>query len=286
VKLSKKRLDAILNVVALAFLFLIVPGMVYVGNAWNGFLGSTYEWDAQENATSLYQGPVIDGDSSEYRMASVNDTGDVEETPVWDVSSDWDQVTIVNTGAQVKLIMNLNITANELLNSKYYSLRVKTNGTQPLKISCFAVKFDGVTLTQQQIDESITVRNGSRTAYFNWTPAEILQVETLLNPELDDETYLQLVFESSSSTDNLTTGDVIQYQIHLGKPSNVYTFSSIQILRGVATIGGILFIMCAFASTSAWNPLSGNDAFAKAKRSYRKRKARKTPKRKSSRRRR
>lgn len=271
-KMNKRRLDAIMNVVALVFLFLLVPGMVTMGNAWNGFLGDTYEWDAQENATAFYDGPIIDGDD-EYRWASVYNTTVTEETPTWDVTGDWDQVTVVGTGAQSKLVFNLNKSVSDLVNSKYYSLRVKTNGTQPVKVSFYGVKFDGVTLTEQQIATTVTLGNLSKTAYFNWTPTEILQVDTLLNAEATDEVYTQIVIESSSTTLNLTAGDVIQFQVSLGKPSNVYTFSSIQILRGVATIGGIIFILFAFGSTSAWNPLTGNDVFAKTKRSYKKRKS-------------
>ena len=258
-KMTKKRLDAILNVVALVFLFLLVPGMVATGNAWNGFLGTTYTWDAQENTTSLYEGPVVDEDSSEYLMAStlLNDTGDVEETPSWDVDGDWDQVTISNDGAKIKLIMNVNKSANDLLNSKYFSLRVKTNSTQHLKVSFYAVKFDATNLFSQQIAETVTLGNGSKTGYFNWTATDILQAQTLLNPATTDEVYTQLIFESSSTTLNFTAADVVQYQIHLGKSSNAYSFSSIQILRGVATIGGVIFLLVGFASTPAWNPLQG-----------------------------
>lgn len=258
-KMTKKRLDAILNVVALVFLFLLVPGMVATGNAWNGFLGTTYTWDAQENTTSLYEGPVVDGDASEYLMAStlINDTGDVEETPSWDVDGDWDQVTISNSGAKIKLIMNINKSADDLLNSKYFSMRVKTNSTQHLKVSLYAVKFDTTHLYSQQIATTVTLGNGSKTGYFNWTATDILQAQTLLNPATTDEVYTQLVFESSSTTNNFTAADVVQYQIHLGQSSNAYAFSSIQILRGVATIGGVIFLMVAFASTPFWNPLQG-----------------------------
>jgi len=233
--------------------------MVATGNAWNGFLGTTYQWDAQENTTSLYEGPVVDGDLSEYLMAStlLNDTGDTEETPSWDVEDDWDQVAITLNGSKVKLIMNLNQSANDLLNSKYFSLRIKTNSTQPLKVSFYAVKFDATNLFSQQIGTTVTLGNGSKAGYFNWTATEILQTQTLLNPALTDEVYTQVIFESSSSSDNLTLSDVIQYQVHLGGSSNAYAFSSIQILRGVATIGGVVFLMVAFASTPYWNPLAG-----------------------------
>lgn len=272
--MSKRRLDAVLNVVALLFLFLAVPGMVWAGNAWNGFLGQTYEWTAQENATAFYEGPILDGDD-EYRYATYYNTSVTEETPTWDVTGDWDQVTIVGTGAKSVYVMNLNKSVDDLLNSKYYSLRMKTNGSQPIKASLYAVKYDGVALTQQQIDVTVTLGNGSKEAYFNWTPTEILQVNTLLNPAATDESYCQIVIESSSTTNNLTAGDVIQFDIDLGSPSNVYTFSSIQILRGLATIGGIMFILFAFGSTAYWNPFTGNSAVSRAKRSYKRKKAKK-----------
>jgi hypothetical protein len=192
-------------------------------------------------------------------MAStlLNDTGDTEETPSWDVSGDWDQVTISNDGAKVKLIMNVNKSASDLLNSKYFSLRVKTNSTQHLKVSFYTVKFDATHLYSQQIGTTVTLGNGSKTGFFNWTATDILKAQTLLNPNATDEQYSQLVFESSSTTNNFTSGDVVQYQIHLGKPSNAYAFSAIQILRGVATIGGVIFLLVGFASTPYWNPLAG-----------------------------
>lgn len=153
--------------------------------------------------------------------------------------------------------MNINKSANDLLNSKYFSMRVKTNSTQHLKVSLYAVKFDGTNLVSQQIATTVTLGNGSKTGYFNWTATDILQAQTLLNPATTDEVYTQLIFESSSTTNNFTLADVVQYQIHLGKSSNAYSFSSIQILRGVATIGGVIFLLVAFASIPAWNPLQG-----------------------------
>ena len=50
-KMNKRQLDIYLMVGALIFLIVLVPFAIYMANAWNGMLSSTYKWEQQENET-------------------------------------------------------------------------------------------------------------------------------------------------------------------------------------------------------------------------------------------
>ena len=285
--MNKRKLDIYLMVGALLFMIIGIPGMIYVANGWNSFLSQSYDYDQMDNVTAFYNGPLYDGKSTEGRYASMlpNGTGITAETPVWDTTGEWDTVTLTGVGvggANTTLIMvfNLNKSADDLLQSKYYSFRVKTNSTASMVMEINAVKYDGVKITEVNMLSAVQLDAGLRINYLNWTPTEVLNWVTTLNPDTTDETYIQVVFSSSTTpADNLTTGDTIQFEYSLGSPGNVYTYSASTILNGVGIIGGITFLLIGFASTPAWNPLAGGGlvgkAQGKAKASYRRRKAKK-----------
>ena len=271
---SKRQIDQFLMVGAVLLLVIGIPSMIYVADSYNGLISGTYSYTQQENTTALYTGPIVEGDNdigSEYGVASVNGTTTVtvtNESVSWDVVSEWDQITLTSTGTDNEIYFNWNQTPEKLMAGDNYQLRIKTNGTNALKLSVYAVKFDGVALTSVKAWDGL-VSNLSQVIYWNWTPMEILAVQSSLNPEATDEVYFQIIMEGRTTTDNLSVGDTIQFQFALGGSDNVYTFSAKSILHGTATIGGILFIILGIASTPAWNPLTKGVAHGNLKKAYR-----------------
>jgi len=253
-KTTKRQLEIYLMVGAIILIFFGIPAGVWAGNSFNTFLAGSVNYDQLENETDFYDGPIIDGDD-QYQYASYNGTTVTGETPVFDTVTEWDQITITGTGTDNKFVLNWNITTDQLMDSSFSELRIKTNCSKDLKVSIKAVKFDGVTLTSVSAYSS-KVRNGSQTVAWNITPMDALILVNNLNPDATDEVYFQIIFEGYDSDNYLEVADVIQFQVATGENGNVYAFSNIQILRAVATLGGVLLILIAFGSTKAWNPVS------------------------------
>lgn len=275
---SKRQVDVYLMVGAVLLLFVGLPVALWGANSFNSLLAGTATETQVENVTAFYEGPIIDGKATEGKFASVNNTVITTEVPTWDTVTEWDQVVLTTSGTDAKMIFNWNTTVEELLKSKDYQLRMKTNGTKALAITINAVKYDGVSLTSVECVTFAHLGNKSQVVYWNWTGTDLLAIQTALNPSATDEVYIQIIIEGYGTT-KLTTGDTIQFQFARIGPSNAYSFTNWQIMTGFATIGGIAFFFIAMASTSYWNPLQGNGkiqkAGRKAKRSYKKRRSKK-----------
>jgi hypothetical protein len=253
---------------AIALLLLAVPVGVWIGNQVNGWRADSYAYDQMENVTSeYYEAPIIESSDTEAKVVSLNDTTITEETPTWDTTSEWDQVIITSTGTDVSLIFNLNISAEDLLRSNDFQVRMKFNGSKPLDVSIETCKFDGITLTTSQV-WSKSISNGSQVAYWNWTPTEILEAHDNLNQDPTDESWIRIVIEGGD-TSKLTTGDTVQFQVAIGGPDNLLTWSSYGIMTTTATLLGIgLAVMALFASPLV-NPVSGGGYLSKGYKKYR-----------------
>jgi hypothetical protein len=238
---------------ALLLITVGLPAGIWAANSFNSFLSGTVEYSQVENTTDFYDGPILD-DDDEHRYASYNGTTVTQETPTWDVTGEWDQVTVVGTGSNNKLVLNWNMTTDDLLNSKFSVVRFKTNCSNELKLTVNAVKWDGVTLTSVEAYSVNHINNESETMNWNITPTKALELVNDLNPAATDEVYFQIVIEGYDSDNYLTVGDTVQFQIATGENGNVYSFSNLQILNGAATIFGLVFLLFGFASTPYWNP--------------------------------
>lgn len=272
---NKRQVDIYLMVGAILLLIVGLPVALWGANSFNSFLSGTATYTQVENVTAFYEGPLVNGKTTEGKYASVNNSVITAEVPTWDTVAEWDQVVLTTEGTDAKMIFNWNTTVTQLLKSKDYQLRIKTNGSKPLVITINAVKFDGVSLTSALCKQFTHIGNLSQTVYWNWTGTDLLGVISTLNPVTTDEVYIQIIIEGYG-TSKLTTGDTIQFQFALTSPSNAYSFTNWQIMTGFATIGGITFFFIAMASTSYWNPLTGNSktrrAYNKVKRSVKGRK--------------
>ena len=258
---SKRKIEIFLMVGAILLLIVGIPCGIYIANNYNRVVAGTYSYTQQETDTALHTGPIVEGDNdigSEYRVASVNGTTTVtvtNESVSWDVVSEWDQITLTSTGTDNEIYFNWNQTPEKLMAGDNYQLRIKTNGTNALKLSVYAVKFDGVALTSVKAWDGL-VSNLSQVIYWNWTPMEILAVQSRLNPDATDEVYIQIVMEGRTASNNLSVGDTIQFQFALGGSDNVFSCSSGFILRNSALLGGVFMIFIAMASTPIWNPMT------------------------------
>lgn len=253
-KLKNKRAFWALG--AIALLFLAVPLGVWIGNEINTWRSDTYAYDQMENVTSeYYEAPIIESSDTEAKVVSLNDTTITEETPTWDTVSEWDQLIVTSTGTDVSLIFNLNISAEDLMRSSDYQMRMKLNGSKALDLSIEVCKFDGVAFTSSEV-WSGHVSNGSEVNYWNWTPTEVLEAHDIQDLEPTDESWIRIII-SGADGDKLTTGDTVQFQIAKGGPDNLTTWSSYGIMTTTTTLLGIgLMIMALFASPLV-NPISG-----------------------------
>jgi hypothetical protein len=268
---KKEQINIALMIGAVFVLMAGIPLAITGANSINGWLSDTYAFTQVENATGYYEGPLVDGEDTEGRYASVNGTSTIsitEETPVWDTSADWDQVTITSTGEDARMVWNLNYSINDLLRSENYQFRMKFNGTKGLDITINAVKFDGITLTSWEVYSS-HVSNGSQVEYWNWTPTQILDDYNNHDAEATDESYIQVIVEGEGDTE-LTTGDVIQFQFAFGGPDNAYAFSSYQILIGVSAILIVVFLLLGIGATDLWDPITKGPLHGQGTKYYRK----------------
>ena len=253
---NNRQVEIYLMVGALLLILVGIPGILYAANGFNGFLSGSASLTQIENSTAFYEGPILDEDL-ENRYASVNGTTVTAETPTWDTSDEWDQVIITSTETDNKLVFNWNKTVSEILNSKIYQVIFKTNITKEIKLTINAVKWDGTTLTSVEAHSITHIGVDNNTVYWNFTASEILYIQTQLNPAIADEVYFQFIFEGYDSDNKLTTGDTLVFQFAYAEPSNVYTFTSWQVLTFTASIMGLLLCFVALASTPYWNPLIG-----------------------------
>lgn len=275
---NKRQVDIYLMVGAILLLFVGLPVALWGANTFNSFLAGTATETQVENVTAFYEGPILDGKATEGRFGSFGNNTVTVEVPTWDTVTEWDQVVLTTSGTDAKMIFNWNTTVDGLLKSKDYQFRMKLNGTKALAVTINAVKYDGVTLTSVLCKSFPHVGNLSQTIYWNYSGTDLLGVISGLNPATTDEVYIQIIIEGYGTT-KLTTGDTIQFQFALVGPSNAYSFTNWQIMTGFATIGGIAFFFVAMASTSYWNPLSGDGkvqkGYRKAKTSIKRRKSNK-----------
>lgn len=251
-----RKLEIWLMVGALLLMFVGLPVGLYFANGFNAFLSGTNDYTQVENTTAFYNGTLVSGKAVEGRYGSVNGTSApiLNDTWAWDAVSEWDQVTIVNTGTDVGLIMNWNMTPAKLLDSKINDFQMQFNCSDHLKVTINAVKFDGVTLTSVQAYQNTHVTNSSTTIRWNITPIGVLTLQNDLNSAATDEVYFQIIIEGYDASNKLTIGDTIQFQFATGESGNVYAFTSKQILQGSVTILGMTFVLFGFASTPYWNP--------------------------------
>jgi len=250
---KQRKLQVWLMVGALLLMFVGLPIGLYFANGFNGYLSSSNEWTQIENTTKFKDAPILDEDD-EHRYASYNGTTVTEETPTWDSSEEWDSLTVAGTGTNQKVVLNWNTTIDDLLSSKISQFRIKLNCSEHLKVTINLVKWDGVTLTSKEAYSNGHIKNASQTIYWNITPIGLLTLKTGLNADATDTVYFQIIIEGYDSDNYLTAGDSFQFQLATGEASNVYSFSSIQILRGSVTILGLVLLMFGFASTPYWNP--------------------------------
>lgn len=251
--MNKKKLytNIALSVLALTF-FICGPFLgVFTVEKVNGWLSDGYEYDQIENVTAFYTAPFLEEKSTEARYASVNGTGSsatvTSETPLWDLTTEWDQVTITSTGPDVKVMFNVNMTTKELMEDPYYQMRMRFNGTKGMDLTVEAVKYDGITMTSVELWTG-HVSNGSQVAYWNWTPIEILEGHSDLDSEKSDEVWIRIVLEGETGT-NLTTGDEIDFQFAFGGPGNSYSLSSWGLFNFLGIGGGIVYGFFALLAT-------------------------------------
>jgi hypothetical protein len=283
---NKAQLKTYLMYAAVIFLVIGLPLTLWGANSWNDLLANADSaYAQQENTTAFYQGAVVDGLSTEARYASVNGTGSdadlTAETPTWDTTSEWDQVTLTTTQTDSKVYFNWNVTTDDLMGAAYEHLRIKTNGTKDYKITVQAVKYDGVDLTAVEGKVFDHVDNGSQVLYWNFTSSELLEIKATLDADATDELYYQIIFEGYDDT-KLTTGDTIQFQFALSEIDNAFAWSHLQKIRAYGIIMGILCLFIGFASTRYYNPLvsGATHGYAtKGARYYKNRKSRKSTRR-------
>lgn len=279
--MGKRRMEVYLMVGALLLMFVGIPLGVWAGNSFNNWISPTYTYEQVENVTDFLEAPSITADIEdefEYRFATADGEleASTEETPTWDDTLEWDTIVLTGNTTDMVLMMNLNFSVEDLMNGKDFQLRYKQNFSKETTFSIYAVKSDGVEVTKVLAYTS-HIGNESQTVYWNWTPSDILGLKTTLDAELTDVQYMQIVITGFDDDNALEVADIIEFQIALGGTGAVYSFSSWQILTGVATITGILLILVGFASTPYWNPLSngrrssGGSAPQKRRRSYRRR---------------
>jgi len=256
--MTKRKLEVGLMIGALLLLFVGIPVAVWAGNSFNGWLGSTYDYTQIENVTAFVDEPITTDDieaENEFSFGTFGDAESTEETPSWDVTQEWDSVTLVGNESEMSFALNINTTVKELMEGKDFQFRLKLNQTKDLSVRLYAVKSDGIELTRVVMWSS-HMSNETQTAYWNWTPTEIMMVSNTLNPAITDEVYLQLVIEGSDDDNELEAGDTIEFQLAWGGPTQVYSFSSWQILTGVSCLVGIVLLFVAAGSTPYWNPLT------------------------------
>jgi hypothetical protein len=265
-KIPQRKIEIYLMVGAVLMLLVGIPLTLFVANGFNGFLSGTANFTQIENTTAFYEGPILDEDL-EGRYASVNVTTVIAETPTWDVSEEWDTVTIASTETVNTLVLNWNMTVTNLLKSKISQIRFKTNFSKELKITVNAVKWDGTTLTTHNMEKILHIGVDNNTVFWNITPSEVLYASAQLNPAVTDEVYFQFEISGHDATTNkLTTGDTLTFQIASASPSNAYSFTGWQILTFTASIMGLFLCFVALASTKYFNPIIGQ--VKKAKKNY------------------
>ncbi len=252
-KMNKRKLEVSMMIGALLLLVIGLPVGLWVGNGVNSFLSGTPSYTQVENVTAFYDAPVLDGDA-EYSFSAVNGTTITEETPTWDVTLEWDSITLSSTGTNNKVIYNWNTTIDDLINSKITGMRMKFNCSKDIAVTINLVKWDGVALTSVEAYSNAHVGNISSTIAWNITPMGLLAIKNDLNPAVTDEVYFQIIMEGYDTT-KLASGDTIQFQFATTESGNVYAFTNYQLLTGSATIFGIIFLLIGLASTPYWNPL-------------------------------
>ena len=250
-----------LNILASMFAIVMTLAGPVVGtagaNMWNEWTsGGSIDYTQIENTTAYLSAPFVEEKiSTEARYASVNGTGTsaniTAETPTWDTTTEWDQVTITSTGTDVKLIFNLNITLDELLDTKNTEMRIKTNGSKALEITIEAVKSDGVDLKTHELYNK-EVANLSQKAVWDFDPTDILEASNELDPAKTDDVWIRIIIEGKGTT-KLTTADVVQFQFAWGGNDNVYALSSEDALGMTAVIMGLLYLILAVLATPMLN---------------------------------
>lgn len=251
--MNKRKLEVSMMVGALLLLVIGLPTGLWMANGVNSWLSGTDTYAQVENTTAFYDGPILD-DNVEHRYASVNGTVETEETPTWDVTLEWDSVTLGSTGTDNKVVFNWNVSVDDIINSKFTGLRLKLNCSKRLTVLVNAVKWDGVSLTSVEAYSNAHIDNESSTVHWNITPMGILAIKNDLNPDATDVVWFQIILEGYD-TAKLTTGDTIQFQFATSESGNVYSFTNYQILSFSAVIFGIIFGLIGLASTKYWNPL-------------------------------
>lgn len=262
---------------ALLLLFVGIPGAIYLANSVNGYLSANPEYTQIDNTTAFIDEPFLADDiDTIYHYAAVNDTTITEETPSWNTVGEWDSVTLTINETRAKMIFNVNLTVKELLETDYSALRMKFNCSKEIAVNVYAVKSDGVLITKVLAKAIPHITNESTTVLWNFTPSQILALQTSLGPDLTDEVWFTIEIVGYDADYLLTLGDTIEFQFAWAGSAAVYSFTSWQILTGVAVIAGIILILVAFGSTSYWNPLTGSRSRSSggSRRSYRRRKNR------------
>lgn len=263
---KKAAVNVLLTIAAVVFTICGPVIGALAANGWNEWTsGGSLDYDQQENATAYLSAPFVEEKiSTEGRYASINGTGTsaniTAETPVFDVVTEWDQVTITSTGTDVRFILNLNLSLAEMMASKYTELRIKTNSSKALDIEIEAVKSDGVDLTTYDLYEA-EPGNLSKTSTWSFDATDILLAKTTLAPAKTDDVWIRIII-SGKDTVKLTTADVIQFQVALGGNDNVYAIAHEDSLGLTAVILGIVYLVGGTLATP-WINFSGDGSLQK-----------------------
>jgi hypothetical protein len=263
-KMSSDRRSNIIGMLVASFILIVgVPGAVWLGNGYNALLSTEHDYSQIENVTAFKSAEYVDGIATKGRIASMSSAGAnlSEETAVWDGTLDWDTVILTTASTDAILVMNINKTPNSVLRSDISGLRIKTNCTIKLEFKVYAVKWDGTKLTKV-LAWTDHVANGSQVKTWNVTPMEILNLNSDLNEDADDITWIQVVI-TGYSTAKITTGSTIQFQMAWETPDNPFVIRSYTMLQSVGVLLLVVLTVMAVIASPWVNIQSISDSMKK-----------------------
>lgn len=246
---ENRKSNLIGMVIASAILLLGVPGAVYLGNGYNALVSTNQSYSEIENTTAFQDQVVWKDVETEGAIASGTSKGAnfTEETPIWDTTKEWDQVTFTTTAEDGMIRFNVNKSVGQVLKSSISGLRIKTNCSLSLDIKIYAVKWDGTKLTRVEAF-SKSLDNGSEETEWVITPMDILYLQSQLNPDTLDDEWIQIEI-SGNGTDKLTTGSVLQFQFAWEEPDNPFALGSFVLLQSIGVILLIVFTVLGVIAT-------------------------------------
>lgn len=249
--MNERTKGILMMVLAFSIIFLGIPLGIGLGNGYNALLTDNVNYSQIENTTAFQDVVSWDGVSTKGSVVSGSSAGAnaTEETPLWDTNQEWDSVVLTTESTDAVILWNVNLTPKKVLHSEKCGLRVKTNGTKELEVSIWVVKYDGVDLTRIKAFAQ-KVENGSQEVTWNITPIEILDLNSELNVETTDSSWIQIQITGYDADNKLTTADELEFQFAWETPDNPWVLSSYQILETIAIIGMVIFTVLAVISVS------------------------------------